>query len=607
VSGGVTLSTRRLYVGALIGLSTLILTCQGYPFVLQVNKRVAARNYESNVGVSEKTDILFVIDNSGSMTEEQAELRANMAEFINVLSLSANDYSVGILSTDIARRPSASGSCEPCCDVDTNDDGAPDWSDCDAGRLYAFDDNSRVLTRPLFVTADTEDNSINEDEVTFAEDERDEVLAALVTKFNNAVTSLGTQGSAFEAPLESMRRALDPTIDPTAYYLNRNFIREDAALAIIFLTDEDDCSFPDAWYDAPQRHDAQCYYDGGRCSNQAKSCAIDSECNDGDNSTIDTCLLQGSWLKQSGYCEFTNADTSTDTDTCVRANSVDTYIDFLINLKGGRLEAIRAGGILGGVPSQVIGSVKADSLGPDTSTSTNTATSTDTQVSLAAVPDEDSLNFTASGCYSINNSLEGRAGSPSDGCGCWDSVHKADTRPGTKSAIDTTADTMRGDDFYCNLMSEPPFNQSVDRVPQTTQNQGGCRALPSSRLVTFLDNLRDRRVKAGLSPGVIADSICNQSYGLALQNIATTVVLSDCFGLEERPEDANSIRVERNGVVLLRVENGSTTEGWSYDEERNAICLEGGLAKEVQDRFVITVITETKGFEKSTQTSTSTD
>ena len=76
---------------ALVG----VLACQQYPIVFQEHRRSAARGYRIDVGVEEKTDILFVVDNSGSMAEEQAELRANIDAFIRVLTESPNDYQVG--------------------------------------------------------------------------------------------------------------------------------------------------------------------------------------------------------------------------------------------------------------------------------------------------------------------------------------------------------------------------------------------------------------------------------------------------------------------------------------------------------------------------------
>src|SRR4051794_8019943 len=46
-----------------------------------------------------KMDVLFVIDNSGSMGEEQTNLVANFPMFISVLDQSGLDYRVGVTTT----------------------------------------------------------------------------------------------------------------------------------------------------------------------------------------------------------------------------------------------------------------------------------------------------------------------------------------------------------------------------------------------------------------------------------------------------------------------------------------------------------------------------
>src|SRR4051794_28884306 len=47
----------------------------------------------------EKIDVLFVIDNSGSMEQEQQNLIANFPQFIHVLDASGLDYRVAVTTT----------------------------------------------------------------------------------------------------------------------------------------------------------------------------------------------------------------------------------------------------------------------------------------------------------------------------------------------------------------------------------------------------------------------------------------------------------------------------------------------------------------------------
>src|SRR4051794_9315310 len=49
-------------------------------------------------------DVLWVIDNSCSMSEEQEALRSNFADFMAYFSDSGLDYHVGVVSTDMISR-----------------------------------------------------------------------------------------------------------------------------------------------------------------------------------------------------------------------------------------------------------------------------------------------------------------------------------------------------------------------------------------------------------------------------------------------------------------------------------------------------------------------
>jgi hypothetical protein len=70
-----------------------------------------------------------------------------------------------------------------------------------------------------------------------------------VTNYNGDITdaftciaALGDQGCGFEGQLKSVRWALDPAATPDT---NLGFLRPEAFLAVILITNEDDCSVPD--------------------------------------------------------------------------------------------------------------------------------------------------------------------------------------------------------------------------------------------------------------------------------------------------------------------------------------------------------------------------
>src|SRR5690606_29378958 len=93
-------------------------------------------------------DILFLIDNSGTMDEERAEIRRNVGLFITELAESSVDFQVGIITPDIECNV-PERNCEPggtslaccalnpplCADSASAPGGPLDTTSCDAGRL----------------------------------------------------------------------------------------------------------------------------------------------------------------------------------------------------------------------------------------------------------------------------------------------------------------------------------------------------------------------------------------------------------------------------------------------------------------------------------------
>src|SRR5262249_36871147 len=87
------------------------------------------------------------------------------------------------------------------------------------------------------------------------------------------MAKLGTTGCGLEQPLASLRRALDPTNT-----LNANFLREDARLAIVFVSDEDDCSAKDpAVFDATADGMAKLGPPNHRCTVYGVTCDGDPD------------------------------------------------------------------------------------------------------------------------------------------------------------------------------------------------------------------------------------------------------------------------------------------------------------------------------------------
>lgn len=125
-----------------------------------------------------KIDILWVIDNSGSMASAQNSVITNTSAFIQAFTQSKNiDWKMGLISTDIADMPYIG--FEPGDELSSTAPGNP------------------------------------------------------VQRFQSAVGNLGTNG-------DSTERSFDPIVNNLKKY--NNFLRDGAYLAIILVTDEDEQS-----------------------------------------------------------------------------------------------------------------------------------------------------------------------------------------------------------------------------------------------------------------------------------------------------------------------------------------------------------------------------
>ena len=122
-------------------------------------------------------DILFVIDNSGSMSSNQTNFKTNFASFISVFSTAGIDYRIAFITTDDA--------------------------DFVGGRIISPADPDPIAS------------------------------------VNDIVDMIGTRGSAMEKGLEKSYEATSPGGDAAP---GGSFLRDDARLVIIYVSDEPDHS-----------------------------------------------------------------------------------------------------------------------------------------------------------------------------------------------------------------------------------------------------------------------------------------------------------------------------------------------------------------------------
>jgi hypothetical protein len=111
------------------------------------------------------------------------------------------------------------------------------------------------------------------------------------------ITSIGSDGCGFEQPLESMRTGLGG--------VNKGFLRHQAALAVIILTNEDDCSavsnslFDDSDSSLGPYSSYRCFQHGILCGGQQPPCqpTVLSQCKPGQSVLHDLRTRYADFLK----------------------------------------------------------------------------------------------------------------------------------------------------------------------------------------------------------------------------------------------------------------------------------------------------------------------
>ena len=188
---------------------------------------------------SGKVDILVVVDNSGSMQQEQEALAANFPRLIAELMLPSSpehnavtDLHVGIVSTDLG----SAGYALPTCGG-----GALGYEFGDDGMLRHTPSpavGGCAATYPLYLSR--------------VRDQADYPLGRMAEDFR-CLATLGTSGCGFEQQLEAARKAL--VEHGRSGGVNDGFLRPDSILAVLWVTDEEDCSVADSAILDPGRGD----------------------------------------------------------------------------------------------------------------------------------------------------------------------------------------------------------------------------------------------------------------------------------------------------------------------------------------------------------------
>jgi len=193
------------------------------------NRGVETESVTSAASAStNKVDILFMVDNSSSMTSMQQKMLLQIPIFIQSLQALPDglpDLHLAVVSSDMGA-PSDQGNAIGCSQSG-GDNGA--FQNQPRGTCAA----TSLLNGATFISDNASGTTKN---FTLADP------AGLSTVFQ-CIGLLGSNGCGFEHQLASVARALGADGQP-APATNQGFLRHDAELAIVFLTNEDDCSAP---------------------------------------------------------------------------------------------------------------------------------------------------------------------------------------------------------------------------------------------------------------------------------------------------------------------------------------------------------------------------
>jgi hypothetical protein len=171
------------------------------------------------VSLNRDLDLLFVIDDSGSMADKQQNLASNFRDFIGVLEQVQGglpNVHIGVVTSDMGTSATVDGLAPTIAGT-----GGCSGTGKNGNLQVPMSANvSNMFISDIKLPDDTRMRNYTGD---------------LATTFTT-IAKVGDRGCGFEQHLEAMKRALDN--NP----VNAGFLRKDAFLAVVFIADEDDCS-----------------------------------------------------------------------------------------------------------------------------------------------------------------------------------------------------------------------------------------------------------------------------------------------------------------------------------------------------------------------------
>lgn len=200
-------------------------------------------------GGVDKVDVLFMIDDSGSMSQEQQSIADQMPRLARILATGDRDLDgmqdftpvknlhLGVVTSDMGV---AGFMGIPTCGPGSTAGGAMFGDDGILRTQGHTATSGCAATYPPVLEFIPEDHpDLETDAAQFGSD-------------FGCVAQVGTSGCGFEQQLESPLKALTPSTNTAIQFFgptlghgdreNMGFLREDSVIAVILVTDEEDCS-----------------------------------------------------------------------------------------------------------------------------------------------------------------------------------------------------------------------------------------------------------------------------------------------------------------------------------------------------------------------------
>ena len=254
----------------------------GYTCAQQDGEKSWCRRDSAPLDGSPALDVLFVVDNSLSMATEQANLHAQLPHLIRVLTSGdrnpelppepgnaeryftpVSSLHLGVITSELGVMraplpPWAAQQLAACANDNASDDGLLQTRTTVAtnGDTATVDGQvTRILPNPACPAVDPQLGYL----ALETKDKTDEQLAdesERTAREFGCISTVGVKGCAFEQQLEAMLKAVAPSTQgdfvgttPQGHGkpngANKGFVRDDALLVVVQVTDEDDCSIKD--------------------------------------------------------------------------------------------------------------------------------------------------------------------------------------------------------------------------------------------------------------------------------------------------------------------------------------------------------------------------